>query len=61
MCIRDRPLGTYLASATVVASITGKSPVGLEFNYYNSISNDDRIFLQEIAWKAYLKGQKNLN
>ena len=55
------PLGTYLASATVVASITGKSPVGLEFNYYNSISNDDRIFLQEIAWKAYLNGQKNLN
>ena len=40
------PLGTYLASATVVASITGKSPVGLEFNYYNSISNDDRIFYE---------------
>ena len=55
------PLGTYLAAATVVASITQTSPVGLKFNYYNSITDEDRIFLQEIAWKAYIQGKKELS
>ncbi len=55
------PLGTYLAAATVLASITKESPVGLEFNYYDSISNDDRVFLQEMAWKAYLQSKKELS
>tara|TARA_Y100001935_G_scaffold211900_1_gene182301 strand:- start:1109 stop:1861 length:753 start_codon:yes stop_codon:yes gene_type:complete len=55
------PLGTYLASATVVASITNKSPEGLKFNYFDSISDNDRVFLQEIAWKAYLINKKQLN
>ena len=55
------PLGTYLAAATVLASITKESPVGLEFNYYNSISDDERVFLQEIAWKAYLQSKKEVN
>ena len=54
------PLGTYLAAATVLASITNESPVGLEFNYYDSISDDDRVFLQEMAWKAYLQNKKEL-
>jgi hypothetical protein len=54
------PLGTYLAAATVLASITNESPVGLEFNYYDSISDDDRFFLQEMAWKAYLQSKKEL-
>ena len=55
------PLGTYLASATVVASITDKSPEGLEFNYYDSINDKDRAFLQEIAWKAYSINKKQLD
>ena len=55
------PLGTYLAAATVLASITKESPLGLEFNYYDSISDDERFFLQEIAWKAYLQSKKELN
>jgi len=55
------PLGTYLAAATVLASITKESPVGLEFNYYDSISDDERAFLQEIAWKAYLQSKKELS
>ena len=55
------PLGTYLAAATVVASITKESPVGLEFNYYDSVDDGNRLFLQEIAWQAYLKGEKELS
>tara|TARA_B100000035_G_scaffold113582_1_gene96364 strand:+ start:559 stop:1305 length:747 start_codon:yes stop_codon:yes gene_type:complete len=55
------PLGTYLAAATVLASITKESPLGLEFNYYDSISDDERFFLQEIAWKAYLQSKKELS
>jgi len=55
------PLGTYLAAATVLASITKESPVGIEFNYYDSISDDERAFLQEIAWKAYLQSKKELS
>jgi hypothetical protein len=55
------PLGTYLAAATVLASITNESPVGLEFNYYDSISDDDRVFLQEMAWRAYLQSKKELS
>ncbi len=55
------PLGTYLGAATVFASITGKSPVGLNFNYYNSIDDESRLFLQEIAWKAYLKAENELS
>jgi hypothetical protein len=55
------PLGTYLAAATVLASITNESPVGLEFNYYDSITDDDRVFLQEMAWRAYLQSKKELS
>ena len=55
------PLGTYLAAATVLASITKESPAGLEFNYYDFISDDERAFLQEIAWKAYLQSKKELS
>ena len=47
------PLGTYLGAATVFASITGKSPQGLVFDYYETINEKDRIFLQEVAWEAY--------
>ena len=48
-------LGTYLGAATVFAVITETSPEGLNYNYLDRVSDQDRIFLQQIAWKAYLK------
>ncbi|GIR17496.1 MAG: hypothetical protein CM15mP31_2440 [Gammaproteobacteria bacterium] len=53
-------LGTYLGAATVFASITGKSPEGLEFDYYGAINDEDRVFLQKIAWKAYGNWQRRV-
>ena len=54
------PLGTYLGAATVFASITGKSPQGLVFDYYGTINEKDRIFLQQVAWKAYGTWQRRV-
>ena len=51
-------LGTYLAACTVFAVITNKSPEGLIFNYLDRISDQDRIFLQRIAWEAYLENSQ---
>ncbi len=51
-------LGTYLAACTVFAVITNTSPEGLVFNYLERISDEDRIFLQRIAWEAYLENSK---
>ena len=45
-------LGTYLASCTVFASIYRKSPIDLEYDYFGSISNIDKEFLQRIAHEA---------
>ena len=42
-------LGTYLASCVVLASITQKTPKGLNYNYFNKIGDADKIFLQGIA------------
>jgi len=47
--------GTYLAACTVFASIYGKSPIGLEYDYYGAISEKDKILLQQIADKATSK------
>ena len=47
-------LGTYLGAATVFAVITKTSPEGLSYNYLNRVSDKDKIFLQQVAWKAYL-------
>ena len=60
MCIRDSDgthpnlKGTYLAACTVFASIYGKSPIGLKYDYYGAINKDDKKLLQEIAHKAAL-------
>tara|TARA_B110000444_G_scaffold248822_1_gene273178 strand:+ start:2540 stop:3310 length:771 start_codon:yes stop_codon:yes gene_type:complete len=51
-------LGTYLGASTVFAIITNSSPAGLSYNYYDSVSDKDRKFLQEIAWKAYLQNKE---
>ncbi len=42
-------LGTYLASCVVFASITQKTPIGIKYNYFDEISDSDKIFLQKIA------------
>lgn len=41
--------GTYLASATVFASIYGVSPVGNSYDYYGEIESDTLLFLQTVA------------
>ena len=41
--------GTYLASATVFASIYGVSPVGNSYDYYGEIEPDTLLFLQTVA------------
>ena len=50
-------LGTYLGACTVFTIVTNSSPEGLSYNYLNKISDQDRLFLQKIAWKAYLKNK----
>ena len=50
-------LGTYLGACTVFTIVTNSSPEGLSYNYLNKISDQDRHFLQEIAWQAYLKNK----
>ena len=42
-------LGTYLAACTVFASIYDLSPIGMKYDYFGSIDESDKNFLQEIA------------
>jgi hypothetical protein len=42
-------LGTYLAANVVFATLFKTSPIGLEYNYFDTISDTDRDFLQKIA------------
>ena len=51
-------LGTYLGACVVFATLTDSSPVGLNYNYLDQVSDKDRIFLQQIAWAAYLENKK---
>ena len=51
-------LGTYLGACVVFATLTDSNPVGLNYNYLDRVSDKDRIFLQEIAWAAYLENKK---
>ena len=53
--------GTYLAACTVFASIYGKSPIGLKYDYYGAINKNDKILLQKIADKATSIYFKNNN
>ncbi len=53
-------LGTYLASSTVFASLTGKSPEGLAYDYLGRVNQNQKAFLQKVAWLAYLQNEKNL-
>jgi hypothetical protein len=42
-------IGTYLAAATVMASLYGTSPVGNGYDYFGEISKDDALFAQQVA------------
>lgn len=44
--------GTYLAAATVFASLYGASPVGLEYTYFGEIEPETARFLQEVAFST---------
>ena len=44
--------GTYLAACTVFASIYGKSPIGIKYDYNGEINEEDKFFLQKIADEA---------
>ena len=54
-------LGTYLGSYVVFSMITNSSPEGLKYNYLDQISDDDLLFLQKVAWNAYLEHKKQYN
>ena len=41
--------GTYLAAATVFASLYGRSPVGVHYDYFGRIDGSTVRFLQEVA------------
>ncbi len=43
-------IGTYLAAATVFASLYGQSPVGNSYDYFGKISKENTMFLQQVAW-----------
>ncbi|MDG1310562.1 MAG: hypothetical protein P8P26_00690 [Porticoccaceae bacterium] len=45
-------LGTYLAACVVFASIFNSSSVGLTYDYFDTISDDNKIVLQDIADKT---------
>ena len=45
-------IGTYLAAATVFASVYGQSPVGNSYDYFGKIDKDTARFLQEVAQKT---------
>ena len=42
-------LGTYLAACVVYSSITHKSPLQIQYDYFNKITNKEKKFLQRIA------------
>lgn len=42
-------LGTYLAAATVYASLYRTSPVGNAYDYFGAVSREDALFLQQVA------------
>ncbi|MFD1797236.1 hypothetical protein FQV27_09755 [Paracoccus aurantiacus] len=41
--------GTYLASAVTYATLYGKNPVGLEYDYFGRLPAEDAAFLQQVA------------
>jgi hypothetical protein len=48
-------IGTYLAAATVYASLYGQSPVGNPYDYFGKLDKADVTFLQQVAWDTVQK------
>lgn len=48
------PAGTYLAAATIMAALYGKSPVGLQYDMYGAIDGETKAFLQQVAHDVVL-------
>ena len=42
-------LGTYLAACVVFQSIYGTSTVGMDYDYFGAIDEDDAVFLRGVA------------
>ena len=53
--------GTYLAAATVFASIYRTSPVGNSYDYYGTVAPETAAFLQTVAWDTVTKFYKGAN
>lgn len=49
--------GTYLATCVFFAALHGESPVGV--SYTAGLSNDDALFLQQVAWDSWKKYSAN--
>ena len=45
-------LGTYLAACIVYGVLYDDSPVGIDYNYFGKVSDQDRIFIQKIAYET---------
>ena len=45
-------LGTYLAACVVFASITQRSPLKINYDYFNQISLEDDIISSQVAHKT---------
>ncbi|MDF1766906.1 MAG: hypothetical protein P1V29_11025 [Gammaproteobacteria bacterium] len=41
--------GTYLAACVVFATLYGESPVGNSYTYFGEVSDEDALFLQQVA------------
>ncbi len=48
------PAGTYLAAATIMATLYGKTPVGLTYDMYGKVDAETAAFLQKVAHDVVL-------
>lgn len=48
-------LGTYLAASVVFASLYDQSPVGNTYDYFGEVNEQDRTFLQQVAFDTVNK------
>jgi len=47
----ESPAGTYLAAATIYATLFARSPEGLDF-VADNVAPDDAAFIQRVAWET---------
>ena len=54
--LHPSPAGTYLAAATIYATLFDRSPEGLDFTA-SAVEPEDAAFLQRIAWETVQEWQ----